>query len=80
MRTPIMVAALHDNAEAVETLVTSGVKVDDKDDVSAVQIVGVDTIAEHAFVGVFWWEIEQEKPGLMVQESAWYCACTCSMH
>ena len=35
MRTPIMVAALHDNVEAVETLVTtSGVKVDDRDDVS----------------------------------------------
>ena len=34
MRTPIMVAALHDNVEAVETLVTSGVDIDDKDDVS----------------------------------------------
>ena len=35
MRTPIMVAALHDNAEAAETLVTSGIEVDGKDDVSA---------------------------------------------
>ena len=35
MRTPIMAAALHDNMEAVETLVaTSRVEVDDKDDVS----------------------------------------------
>ena len=30
-----MVAALHDNAEAVEALVTSGIEVDEKDDVSA---------------------------------------------
>ena len=30
-----MVAALHDNAEAVEWLVISGIEVDDKDDVSA---------------------------------------------
>ena len=30
-----MVAALHDKAEAVETLVTPGIEVDDKDDVSA---------------------------------------------
>ena len=29
-----MVAALHNNAEAVETLVTSRVEIDDKDDVS----------------------------------------------
>ena len=79
MRTPIMVAALHGNAEAVETLVISGIEVDDKDDVSAkilsyceilvleVQTVGVDTIAEHAIVGVFWWEIEQKNLRLMVQ-------------
>ena len=34
MRTPIMTAGLHDNAEAIETLVASGVEVDAKDDVS----------------------------------------------
>ena len=35
MRTPIMAAGRHDNAEAIETLVKSGVEVDAKDDVSA---------------------------------------------
>ena len=64
MQTPIMVAGLHDNEEAIETLVKSGAEVDAKDDVSAkmsaycdilmmkAQAAGETAIGEHGIAGV----------------------------